>query len=598
MIAFWKAVPGLESVVLFVVCLSALVYGNVAVAQTYGSIVVFGDSLSDTGNDAALSKAKYTVIAQVPGVASGYTDGRFTAGVDTTPAARNYQGVWVEQLAAKLAAHPAVVNSLSGGTNYAYGFATTAAGTSTLSYGPSNSLSISVNNMGQQVSDYLATRPTIPSNTLFVVWGGANDLLNAAASADIVNAVTRELALVQQLVAAGATDIVVPNLPPLGLIPRLNGSTATSVPATAAAQAFNQALAAGLTQLAAANAGRTLHLFPLDIYTLFNTIVGAPGTYGFTNVSSSSQGNTTANPDAYLFWDDLHPTTFGHSLIAAAAFNLLGTPVRTTVSLTSSDTALNAGSTLRLTANVSTTTGTAMGTATFLDGSTVLGSALVTGSNSVATATFSTSTLAAGTHTLTAAFAGVNGYTSGVSPTVTVVVTPPSFAVNASPASLSIARGSMGTSTISIVPSGGYVGTFTVACGTVPAHITCSVGTGSLSVTGSASASSVVTINTANVAANHVPLWWGQSPLMPVCAFLGLPMLAGISRVSRRLPLVRSASLFTALIFLSGFVVAMSGCGGSDPYAHDSPAGSYQVPVVVTPASGTATTVTLSVTVQ
>ena len=37
--------------------------------------------------------------------------------------------------------------------------------------------------MGQQLADYLATNPTITNKTLFVVWGGANDLLNATSSA-------------------------------------------------------------------------------------------------------------------------------------------------------------------------------------------------------------------------------------------------------------------------------------------------------------------------------------------------------------------------------------------------------------------------------
>jgi hypothetical protein len=47
-------------------------------AQEYTSIVVFRDSLSDTGNVAHLTQAKYGV--RIPGPDADYTDGRFTDG--------------------------------------------------------------------------------------------------------------------------------------------------------------------------------------------------------------------------------------------------------------------------------------------------------------------------------------------------------------------------------------------------------------------------------------------------------------------------------------------------------------------------------------
>ena len=91
-------------------------------AQDYTSIVVFGDSLSDTGNFADLTQAKYLV--RIPGPDADYTDGRFTDGDDTLPMAQKYFGVWIEQFAAMLPSKPRIMNSLDGGTNYAYGDAT------------------------------------------------------------------------------------------------------------------------------------------------------------------------------------------------------------------------------------------------------------------------------------------------------------------------------------------------------------------------------------------------------------------------------------------------------------------------------------------
>lgn len=566
-------------------------------AQAYTSIVVFGDSLSDTGNDAALSNAKYGFSAQLPGPLTGYTNGRFTDGTDTLPSARNYNGVWVEQLAAQLAAKPGITASLNGGRNYAYGYATTNTGTSVLSYGLGNAASITVENMGQQLLDYFATRPTINSSTLFVVWGGANDLLNATSQADIVAAATREVTLVQRLIAAGATDIIVPNLPPLGLIPRLNGNAAAAAQATASAQGFNQALAAGLAQLQA-GAGTSVRLFPVDIYTLFNTVVGPPLAPGFTNVTASSQLNSTVNPDTYLFWDDLHPTTYGHSVIAAAALRLLNPAITTSVSLTSSASSANLGTSVTLTANVTASTGTPVGTVTFLDGSTMLGSKLVSGSSTTGTASFSTTALAAGPHTLTASFAGVNGFGSATSSSTTVTVVAPGFTAALSPTSLTIARGASGTSSLTVTPVGGFTGSFAVACGSV-SGITCSVQATPLTVSGNAAASTNVVITaTKTTAANRVP----ELPGIPTSArveyaVLGLSLLSGLSLARRRARKLRGIPLLLLPALLSLAVLGISGCG-SNSNSNDSPAGTYSVPVTITPSSGTAQTLTLSVSVQ
>ncbi len=40
-------------------------------------------------------------------------------------------------------------------------------------------------------------------------------------------------------------------------------------------------------------------------------------------MTSSAQGAYTVDPDTYLFWDDLHPTTKGHEILAQTAASLL-----------------------------------------------------------------------------------------------------------------------------------------------------------------------------------------------------------------------------------------------------------------------------------
>jgi phospholipase/lecithinase/hemolysin len=293
---------------------------NAKPAPDYTAIVVFGDSLSDTGNVADLTEAKYGV--RVPGPVADYTDGRFTDGADTLPPAENYFGVWIEQLAATFPSRPAVKASLDGGTNYAYGFAFTGRGTSVFSFGTADSLFVTINNIGQQITDYLATHPKINDKTLFVVWGGANDLLNATSEDEVIDAGINQTLNIQKLIDAGATQFIIPNLPPLGLVPRLSGSPATSVPATAAAKLYNEVLGGGIALLRDFNFGRHLNLSQLDVFDLFDEIVAAPSKFSLVNVTASSQG-MPVDPDTFLFWDDLHPTTHGHNILAVTAARVL-----------------------------------------------------------------------------------------------------------------------------------------------------------------------------------------------------------------------------------------------------------------------------------
>jgi len=293
----------------------------IAQVRDYTRIVVFGDSLSDTGNVAHLTFAKYGVPIPSP-IGGNYTLGRFTDGYDTVPAAQNYFGVWVEQLSASIPSHPAVTNSLDGGTNYAYGFALTSGGTSTLQLA-GGQFTVDVENMGRQISNYLATHPKINNKTLFVVWGGANDVLNATSPTQVVNAAIQETLDIQRLIAAGATQILVLNLPPLGLTPRLNGSLATSQTANAAAALYNSWLGTGVAVLNDFYRWRHVAIFHVNVFSLFTQIVANPAAVSLSNITDAAQNKFAVNPDTYLFWDDLHPTTHGHNLVADAARHAL-----------------------------------------------------------------------------------------------------------------------------------------------------------------------------------------------------------------------------------------------------------------------------------
>ena len=106
------------------------------------------------------------------------------------------------------------------------------------------------------------------------------------------------------LQGVGATHILVPGMPDLGLTPAYFGDPS----ATAFSFAFDQALQANLPK------GATYY----DTFGFMHAVVANPGAYGFTNVTDPCLVGLTpcSNPSQYLFWDDLHPTTRADQLLA------------------------------------------------------------------------------------------------------------------------------------------------------------------------------------------------------------------------------------------------------------------------------------------
>ena len=179
-------------------------------------IVSFGDSLSDVGNDFIASGGTQ------PSPAADYSNGRFTNG-----------GNWLDYLAHDLGV--VACCRLAGGSDYAFGGASTGSGTTT--YVPGQA----VPNVDTQIAVYLSTH-TPTSGELFTIWAGANNLLignqtNPLVPAqDIANEITT-------LAAAGAKQFLVPDLPLLGQIPAASGFTAAQQQALNAwSIGFNQGL--------------------------------------------------------------------------------------------------------------------------------------------------------------------------------------------------------------------------------------------------------------------------------------------------------------------------------------------------------------------
>nr|WP_256091377.1 SGNH/GDSL hydrolase family protein [Nostoc sp. KVJ20] len=55
----------------------------------------------------------------------------------------------------------------------------------------------------------------------------------------------------------------------------------------------------------------------MNANSLYRDAIANPAAFGFTNVSSSCLSGSTicGNPDQFLFWDGIHPTTAAHRII-------------------------------------------------------------------------------------------------------------------------------------------------------------------------------------------------------------------------------------------------------------------------------------------
>jgi len=295
----------------------------------FSQIIVFGDSLSDTGNVRVRTNEISGGVVDYPSHTFNYSNGRFTNDDETDPASVLYAGVWHEQLAQTFLGLPPATHSLGSGVNYAFGGATTNDGThdEVAVSTPLGDVTITVDDMGKQMDDYLASHVIDPT-ALYVVWGGANDLRNDDSTGNVSETAIRATALAGRLANAGAQYIMVPNVPPLGDIPRYLNDPERVTSLNIASANYRQELNADLDALLGSlrPQGIMPTIYRPDTWTTTIRIFSDGQRFGFSNTYAPSQDNNNVNPDQFLFWDDVHPTTSGHHQVAQAAYDTIAVP--------------------------------------------------------------------------------------------------------------------------------------------------------------------------------------------------------------------------------------------------------------------------------
>jgi cholinesterase len=123
----------------------------------------------------------------------------------------------------------------------------------------------------------------------------------------------------------------VPNLPNLGATPfAASQGPQFSANATLLSQFFNFALEEAL-----ALAAEDLDIMTYDVFGLLTRAIADPGAFGFSNVTDACVAVPAclADSSGYLYWDDVHPTTVGHQLLAARFLAAVSVPEPGTVLL-------------------------------------------------------------------------------------------------------------------------------------------------------------------------------------------------------------------------------------------------------------------------
>lgn len=278
-----------------------------AVAGPYDSMVVFGDSLSDSGNNAiALGGSQAQIITGNSYIPS------FTYLTPTFSGTYSNGPVWASDAASALGL--SLGPSLAGGTNYAFGGATTGPNPSAFPF-----------SLLTQASQYLiSTGNHASANALYVIAGGGNDaraVLNGQATpgATITSYTDNVGAIVDELQAAGAKHIVVWNTPNLGLAPAVAA-------AGLAASAFGSGLAASMNAALTARLAGEAGVSIFDIFDLGTTLALNPSAFGFTNATDACGALVAADCGKYVYWDGIHPTAAAHQEIADA-FLAIASPV-------------------------------------------------------------------------------------------------------------------------------------------------------------------------------------------------------------------------------------------------------------------------------
>lgn len=321
--------------------------------ETFSKLYVFGDSLSDPGNQLQITtfvqplEPTLGIDFPIDPPTPPYFQGRYSNGP-----------IWVEYVASSLditvtpssqlsVLYPrrplpspitvtdngAIVSPFFNGTlsensvNFAFG------GSQTGTAG-SGEFGEFIPGVLKQVNwfrrDLARSGVRAESEALYILWAGPNDYQSVSTPVPLQSAqesvgnIERALAALYNL---GARNFLVPNLPDLGKTARaLSRGTEESTRLTTLTILHNFLLSDTLG--VRSQSLPDVNIIPLDVYSLLQETLSLPEQFGFTNVTEPCLDTETlipcSNPNEYLFWDGIHITGISHQILGEFAVDAIG----------------------------------------------------------------------------------------------------------------------------------------------------------------------------------------------------------------------------------------------------------------------------------
>jgi phospholipase/lecithinase/hemolysin len=261
----------------------------------FSNLYVFGDGFSDTGNAFQLTGGRLAIVQ----------NRRFSDEL-----------VWIDYLADYLwlAINPSSNSSKGEGINFATGGATTV---STNLFSLIDPQLPQLPGLQQQIQAYTAAlkkKKGADPEALYIICAGALDYVpwvnEKAQQSEPTAPIAQLTAAVKTLTQAGAKHVMLVNILDLDQAP-MQKSVAPGIVA-----AHNQALKEFVKRPI-----EHVNLMLFDLHGVVNEIIADAKYFGFKNTTEACGGDR--NPKEFIWWDQIHPTSKVHQLIARASLETL-----------------------------------------------------------------------------------------------------------------------------------------------------------------------------------------------------------------------------------------------------------------------------------
>jgi hypothetical protein len=275
---------------------------------------------------------------------------------------------------------------------------------------------------------------------------------------------------------------------------------------------------------------------------------------------------------------------------SSAALNQVVAAAAAMVTLTGTPNPANSGQEVTLTATVALGGSPAgSGQVVFADQFGTLGSAAIAKGQAVLT----TSSLAVGTHEMTATIAAGGYFAAGSSAVLDEVIEAHDFTIALTPARLAVVAGQKAQAVVQLTSLGSYAGTLNLTASQIPTYASVSFAEATATLGAGGSATVVLTVNTASLPAG---VGRGEVPGLRRGA------TAGIAALCCALPILlgrrRRMGWGLGALIVVAMTAGLSGCTNVGYPLNKVAAGTYAIPVVaIDPATQTTHTAELTLVV-